>query len=178
MDNALNQDFSQRLINTYPFIKLYASAKNLFYCQALNNGIEASKGDFVLCLNDDVILDKRFIEEALKGFIIDERIGMVSGKVLRSDGKTIDSTGLFLSIWRTAKERGYGLRDIGRYERKKYIFGVNGAVAFYRREMLEQIGIKKIGTAYIQVSNATFLAKTSRGVYQLRALRGLSFNKS
>lgn len=27
----------------------------------------------------------------------------VSGKILRSDGKTLDSTGLFLSIWRTAE---------------------------------------------------------------------------
>ncbi|MDP3732794.1 MAG: glycosyltransferase family 2 protein [Candidatus Omnitrophota bacterium] len=145
IDNSLNSNFSREINERYPDIKLYSSLKNLFYCEALNKGIKMSKGDFILCLNDDVILDKRFMEEALKGFSIDERIGMVSGKILRSDGKTIDSTGLFLSIWRTAKERGYGLRDIGRYEREEYIFGVNGAVAFYRREMLEDI---KVGSDY------------------------------
>ena len=115
------------------------SKTNLFYCAALNKGIKQSKGDFILCLNDDVVLDKRFIQEALRGFFINTKIGMVSGKILRSDGVIIDSAGLFLSPWRTAKERGYGLKDKGQFEKEGYVFGVNGAAAFYRREMLEGI---------------------------------------
>jgi len=142
IDNSLNPNFSQTISKSWSEVKLYSSPKNIFYGQGLNKGIQMSQGDFVLCLNDDVVLDRRFIEEALKGFDIDEGIGMISGKILRSDGKTIDSTGLFLSIWRTAKERGYGLRDTGRYEREEYIFGVNGAVSFYRRKMLEDIKIE------------------------------------
>ena len=139
IDNSMNLDFYQGISKRYPTIKVYQSLKNLFYCGALNQGIKMSKGDFILCLNDDVILDKKFIEEALKAFTIDERISMVSGKFLRQDTVTIDSTGLFLSPWRTAKERGYGLKDKGQYEREEYIFGVNGAVAFCRRQMLEDI---------------------------------------
>jgi GT2 family glycosyltransferase len=145
IDNSVNQDFSQQVRRHYPEINLFSSPKNLFYCQALNRGIEMSNGDFILCLNDDVILDERFIEEALKGFDIDARIGMVSGKILRSDGKIIDSTGLSISIWRTAKERGYGKKDIGQFEKSRYIFGVNGAVSFYRRKMLVDI---KLGSDY------------------------------
>ncbi len=145
IDNSVNRNFGQDILRRYPNINLYQSQKNLFYCQALNKGIEISKGDFILCLNDDVILDKRFIEEALEGFDIDARIGTVSGKILRLDAKIIDSTGLFLSIWRTAKERGYGKKDIGQFEKSGYIFGVNGAVSFCRRKMLEDI---KLGSDY------------------------------
>jgi len=130
IDNSFNSNFSQEINECYPGIKLYSSPRNLFYCEALNIGIKMSRGDFILCLNDDVILDRNFIKEALKGFGIDKGIGMISGKILRSDGKTIDSTRLFLSIWRTAKERSYGHRDTGRYKREEYIFGVNGAVSF------------------------------------------------
>jgi len=139
IDNSLHPAFSQKINNLYPDIKIYLSQENLFYSQALNIGIEMSKGEFILCLNDDVVLDRRFIEEAMGGFSIEEGIGMVSGKILRCEGKTIDSTGLFLSLWRTAKERGYGAKDEAQYEKEEYIFGVNGAVAFYRRKMLEQI---------------------------------------
>ena len=139
IDNSLNQNFSHNILKHYPDINLCQSQKNLFYCEALNQGIEMSKGDFILCLNDDVVLDKKFIEEALRGFFLDAKVGMVSGKILRCDEKTIDSTGLFLSYWRTAKERGYGLKDTGQFEKEEYIFGVNGAVAFYRREMLKEI---------------------------------------
>ena len=122
IDNSLNQDFAQESIRNYPEIRLYSEPNNLFYTGALNKGIEASKGDFVLCLNDDVTLDKRFIQETLQCFYQDSSVGMVSGKVLRRDGVTIDSTGLFLSLWRTAKERGYGSKDRGQFNSPKYIF--------------------------------------------------------
>ncbi len=118
---------------------IYTLPEKLSFCQALNKGIAKSKADYVLCLNDDVVLDKKFIHEALAGFNKDRKIGMVSGKILRRDGVIIDSTGLFLTPWRTAKERGYGAKDIGQYEKEGFIFGVNGAVAFYRRKMLEDI---------------------------------------
>lgn len=139
IDNSLNPAFSGEISKKYPEIKLYSSPKNLFYCAALNKGINIAKGGFILCLNDDIVLDKGFIDEALKGFGVNGSIGMVSGKILRSDGKTIDSAGLFLSFWRTAKERGYGIKDKRQYENEEYIFGVNGAAAFYRREMLADI---------------------------------------
>jgi GT2 family glycosyltransferase len=139
INNSLSQDLSQEINRRYPDIKLYSSSSNLFYCESINKGVEISKGDFILCINDDVILDKRFIEEALKVFFLDTKIGMVSGKVLRFDKQTIDSTGLFLTPWRTAKERGYGTKDKGRFDKEEYIFGVNGAVAFYRKDMLDDI---------------------------------------
>lgn len=139
IDNSGDKNFSQGIIERYPEIKLNLGKKHLSYCEALNLGIKQSIGDFILCLNDDVILDKRFIGEALKGFSIDSKIGMVSGKILRSDRKTLDSAGLFLSLWLTARERGYGLKDKGQFEKEERIFGVNGAAAFYRKEMLEDI---------------------------------------
>lgn len=141
IDNSLNENFSQRVTKSYPDIKLYSSPTNLFYSGGLNKGVYFCKGDFILCLNDDVILDKGFIEKALRGFSLDNRVGMVSGKILRSDRKTIDTTGLFLSIYRSAKERGYGFQERGQFEKSGFIFGVNGAVAFYRKEMLDELKI-------------------------------------
>ena len=141
IDNSLNIKVADKILHSYPSVKLYSGPANLSYCDSLNLGIKASKGEFILCLNDDAALDKRFIQEALKGFSIDEHIGMVSGKILRLDRHTIDSTGLYLSIFRTAQERGYGQKDRKQFEKAGYIFGVNGAVAFYRRQMLEKLKI-------------------------------------
>ena len=117
----------------------------MFYAKALNKGIENSIGDFILALNDDVILDKKYIQEALFGFYIGNDVGMVSGKILRRDRLTIDSTGLFLSPWRTARERGYSRKNNGQFNSQGHIFGVSGAIGFYRRKMLDNI---KIGEDY------------------------------
>jgi len=139
IDNSLDPDFSVGIRASFPFIKLYSTPRNLYYGPSLNKGIQLSRGEFILCLNDDIILDKEFVSEALKGFLINNSIGMVSGKILRPDGSTLDSTGLFLSLWRTARERGYGRPDRGQFEKAGFIFGVSGAAAFYRRSMLEEI---------------------------------------
>jgi len=143
MDNSSQPDFTRELNRLYPSVKIYSSTNNLFYTGALNKGIQLAQGEFILCLNDDVVLDKKFIQEALAGFSVKKKIGMVSGKILRGNRKTLDSTGLFLSVWRTAKERGYGQTDLGQFQKCGFIFGVNGSAAFYRREMLE--AVKKKG---------------------------------
>ncbi|MDD2752799.1 MAG: glycosyltransferase family 2 protein [Candidatus Omnitrophica bacterium] len=139
IDNSDHGALSSEIQKQYPALKLFKSPQPLSYCQSLNQGIALSEGDYIFALNDDVTLEKDYIEQALSVFKLDEKIGMVSGKILRSDAKTIDTTGLFLSYFRTAKERGYGKKDQGQYDLPGYIFGVNGAVLFYRKKMLEEI---------------------------------------
>jgi len=139
IDNSLNSELSIKIRESFPFLSLYSNLENLYYGVSLNKGIKVSHGEFVLCLNDDVVLNQDFIRQSLKGFLIKDNVGMVSGKILRMDGLTLDSTGLFLSLWYTAKERGYGRIDTGKFEKPGFIFGVSGAAAFYRRKMLEEI---------------------------------------
>lgn len=153
INNSDTCDFYSQVKRTFPEIKIYSSPGNLFYCGALNKGIELSAGEFILCLNDDAALEKDFVEQALQGFEINDKIGMVSGKILRRDGRTLDSAGLFLNIGRAPMERGYGRLDRGQYEKAEYIFGVNGAAAFYRRRMLEDV---KINAAYFDTDYRIF----------------------
>src|SRR5512135_1415452 len=139
IDNSQDAVFSGRMRSRYPFVRWFAQAQNLSYCASLNAGISLAGGAFILCLNDDVRLARDYIEEALKGFCADPKIGMVSGKILRADELTLDSTGQFLSLFYTARERGYGHKDTGRFDRPGRVFGVTGAVGFYRKRMLEDI---------------------------------------
>lgn len=139
IDNSQNVPIISKAREVYPSVKAVSPGQNLYYGASLNKGIAMSSGEFILCLNDDVVLDKDFIKEALEGFGRDEEIGMVSGKILRPDRKTLDSTGLFLSIFLTAHERGSGCPDRGQFEKPGFIFGVSGAAAFYRRKMLDQL---------------------------------------
>lgn len=139
VDNTTGPALAGEIASRYPAVFVYPQGENTFYCRAVNTGIGKSRGDFVLCLNDDITLAADFLEKALGGFVLSPRIGLVSPKILRSDKKTIDSCGLFLGPAYTAVERGYGARDRGQFDSGGYVFGVNGAAAFYRREMLNDI---------------------------------------
>ena len=139
VDNASDDGSVQMIQSFYPDVRSIQNPKNLLFCKAQNQGIEAAKGDFILSLNSDCFLDRDYLKEALPASSLDGRIGMVSGKLLRSDKNTIDSTGLFLGRNRKAVERGYGLKDKGQYNNPGYVFGVSGACAFFRKKMLEDI---------------------------------------
>jgi GT2 family glycosyltransferase len=139
VDNASTDDSVEMVVTYYPEVRLIRNTANLLFCKAQNQGIDASKGSFILCLNSDCVLDKDYLKEVIYVIGLGPDIGMVSGKILRSDKKTLDSTGLFPGIFGKSLERGYGEIDSGQYEKSGYVFGASGACAFFRRTMLRDI---------------------------------------
>lgn len=139
VDNASTDGSVEMVAMYYPEVKLVRNASNLLFCKAQNQGIDTAKGRFILCLNSDCVLDKDYLKEAFTAIGLDAGIGMVSGKILRMDKKTLDSTGLFLGRSRKAIERGYGREDKGQYNEPGYIFGVSGACMFLKKSMLGDI---------------------------------------
>jgi len=129
-----------------------------------NDGIDVARGDFVLCVNQDVALNENFIAMALKYFMMDEKIGAVQGKILKkeigignleSGRDVIDSTGLVAFKSRRFSDRGQGEEDKGQYDRVEEVFGVNGAVAFFRRKCLEDVDICRGTTSAIGRSRSS-----------------------
>src|SRR4030042_62910 len=52
--------------------KILFNNKNVGFAGGHNLGIKNSRGEYILCLNQDVILEENFIEEAVKIFETDE----------------------------------------------------------------------------------------------------------
>lgn len=133
------------LSKNFPDTVFIHNKENLFFCKGQNQGIRTARGEFILGLNDDLILEEDFIEKMIEAARKNERIGMVSGCIMRQDKKTLDTTGLFLARSRKPLERGYGRRYKDRHKTAGYIFGSGGAAPLYRRKMLEDI---KLGSEY------------------------------
>ena len=112
---------------------------NLGFCRASNLGWARWKGDAVLFLNPDVILEPDYLLRAMAALEAHPEAGMVAGKLLRFDGVTLDSAGQFLARSRKTVERGYDSTDEGQFEQAGYVFSVCGAAALYRRAALEQL---------------------------------------
>jgi GT2 family glycosyltransferase len=139
IDNASSDGSVETARESFPGIRLIRNVRNEFFARAQNQGIDVSRGDFILCLNSDCVLGRGYLREVLSAINLDPKIGMVSGKILRMDRETIDSAGLFLGRNRKPAERGYGKKDKAQYDSPGYIFGVSGACAFFRKSMLEDI---------------------------------------
>ncbi len=137
-------------------IQIFHSRENLGFTGGHNRGIEAARGAgarWVLVLNGDVVLAPdfvgRLVEEADRRE--NERIGALTGKILRAEGPGLEPTSLIdtVGIWMTRTGRHFDLaggeRDDGRYDRPAEVFGISGCVALYRLAALEDV---KISTGY------------------------------
>lgn len=138
VDNASSDGSKERVAGDYPEIDWVDGGCNLGFCKANNLGIRRTTTPFVLVLNPDTRLEADFLEQLLPAFD-DPDVGLAAGKLLRFDGRTLDSAGQELGRSRQPKDRGYGKLDRGQFDHDGEVFGVCGAAALYRRAMLESI---------------------------------------
>ncbi|MBI2837645.1 MAG: glycosyltransferase family 2 protein [Acidobacteria bacterium] len=138
VDNA-SRDGSLERLRTIDGIELIENPSNAGFAVANNQAIREAVGHHILCCNPDVVVARDFLERCLPVFDCDPLVGMVTGKILRFDHRTIDSTGQFLSSSRWPCERGYGKCDEGQYDRDEYVFSACGACVLYRREMVQRV---------------------------------------
>ena len=65
VDN-ISTDKSQTICKEkYPDIKLIQNDENFGYCEGNNIGIRAAKGDYIIILNPDTIVESNWIEELI-----------------------------------------------------------------------------------------------------------------
>jgi len=122
-------------------VTLIDNSKKQSLTYLCNKAICDINEDYIICLNDDIFLKNNFIFELMLIAEKYNKIGIVCGKILRMDKKTIDSAGQFLAKNRKPLDRGYGQKDQGQYDSQEFVFGACGAAVLYRKKMLDDIAI-------------------------------------
>jgi GT2 family glycosyltransferase len=142
IDNASSDDTVHRVKQLG--LDVVCNQTNIGYGAAHNQAIALTDSKYVLTLNPDVRLEPNYIEALAAALEANHYIGSASGCLLRVDRlsdvpTSVDSTGLLMR-----RNRHQGLRYEGfpvdrRPTQPTAIFGPDGAAAFYRRAMLEDI---------------------------------------
>ena len=145
VDNGSTDGSVDLVRKRYPAAALLTNPENKGYCRAHNQAIAQAHGEFYLGLNPDVRLLPGYIERMVHALRSRPEYGSVVGKLWQTtddDPRVLDSTGLFLDRRRHQYLRGHGRPDLGQYDQPGEIFGVDGAVAFHRRRMLDDTAIE------------------------------------
>lgn len=143
IDDCSTDDSVNVIKKEYPEVNLIINDREKLLCVSQNIGINESRGDYILFLENDVILGKNYIEELIKFLDFDEKIAMAVGKILKTDRQTIDSTGLFLGESRKPIEKGFNQIDKGQFEKPGNVFGVGQIAGLFRRSSLEDLKLDK-----------------------------------
>ncbi len=120
------------------------SAANRGFADGHNKLISASTGAYYLCLNPDAVLEPGYVGRLVEALEANPSAGSATGRLLRlDDDSVIDSTGIVMTPDQRHLDRGAGESASGRYlDGPEPIFGPSGAVALYRRAMLEDVAFR------------------------------------
>lgn len=130
VDNG-STDGSAEVAEAYDVI-LIRSPENRGFAWAMNRGIEASRGDYVLSLNNDVFLRERFVEVLVDALESSPEVGSAVGRTLRHETGELMHTGAYL-------RRRISMRNVPEPGERCFVFGAGGAAVLYRRRMLEEV---------------------------------------
>jgi hypothetical protein len=140
VDNASIDGSIEYIQENFPRVIIIPQSTNRGFAGGTNAGILTAKGDFILTLNNDTIVDSHLLEEIVQPMLADSRVGICGTKMLFPDGR-INSTAICISRSGAAWDRGMGEPDNGQYNVTQEVFGACAGAALYRHAMLEEIGL-------------------------------------
>src|SRR6516164_1510353 len=122
--------------------------QNVGFAAGQNQAIRTAHGDWLLCLNPDVLLAEDFIVRLFEALSRHAEAGAICGKLLRWDRSAevertqiIDSTGIYFTRNMRHLDRGAEETDNGQYDRLEWVFGATGAAAMFRRPFVEAVSV-------------------------------------
>jgi GT2 family glycosyltransferase len=130
-------------------VRIVALPANVGFAAAMNEGIAATTGRYVLALNPDCRLEPDFAAVLTRRLDAADAadVGSASGRLYRAEGPDLartdrlDSAGIRFTASGRHFDRGAGEIAAGLFEAEEEVAGASGAAGFYRRAALEDARI-------------------------------------
>jgi len=121
-------------------VRVISNERNVGFGAAFNQAFRASTAPFLAILNDDAAAHPEWLQALLESVEEREHVGMCASRVVLAGDGRLDSAGMLISGDGSSKQRGH-LEPPERYSRREEALLPSGSAAFYRREMLDEIGL-------------------------------------
>jgi len=141
VDNASKDGTPDIVQRKYPTVRLIRSPKNLGYAGGNALGLKFARGDYIVILNPDTVVDKNWLRELVSVANMDDKVGIVGACVLLYDrpdrinalGNILHFTGL---VFCNAFYEPYD-----KYKEKDHFLALpSGAAFLVKRKVIEEVG--------------------------------------
>lgn len=144
VDNASPQDNPRIIKEKYPSVILVESVINYGFAGGNNLGIMRARGDYVLLLNNDVVVPEDFLEPLVQKFIDYPEFGALSPKILYYYLiNTIQYAGFTEIDRKTVRNKtiGKGETDHGQYDMDTETAYTHGAAMMVPMSVIKHVGM-------------------------------------
>lgn len=126
----------------HPFerILFFRNIENAGFAKAVNQGIRAADGEYVILLNNDTLVEEAFLYALVSCIEKDDGVFSASAMMrMYHDRELVDDAGDIYCLPGWAIQRGHG-RPASSYQKSCNVFSACGGAAIYRRGVFEEIG--------------------------------------
>lgn len=143
VDNASKENEALKLSERYPEIKAIRSEVNLGFAGGNNLGYDNASGDYILFMNNDMIVKEPFIEPLIRRLESDASIGLLSPKIKYYYHPGIIQYAGFTGFSKIALRTsmiGEKCNDDGRFDDSGATGSTHGACMFTSRNLINKAG--------------------------------------
>jgi hypothetical protein len=161
VDNGSTDGSVGFLKENYPDVRVVRFPENRGFSVAVNEGIKASKGEYIALLNNDTEVDSKWLEELVNALDRYPEAGFCASKMLNYYRRNIvDTAGDGFSRYGLAFKRGGRKEDGQEYSREENLFGACAGAAIYRKKLFDEIGLfDEDFFAYLEDADLSFRAQ-------------------
>lgn len=147
LDNASGDDSVKVMAENLPGAKIIRQKKNIGFARGHNLIMNWTESDYILVLNQDVILDKDYLQKLVNFMNKNPKVASAAGKLMYWDfaegrqSDRIDSFGLKIDHKRFVYDYLQGQAD--RETENTEVFGLSATAVLYRRRALESVADNK-----------------------------------
>lgn len=173
VDNASNDGTADALRQRFGTrVEVHCNTTNLLYAGGMNVGLARAQQvgvDFVLLLNNDIVLDAGMLRALVAAACTDARIAAAGPKIYyHAEPQRLWFAGGELSLWR-GWPRHHGLRqwDRGQHDRARDVDYLTGCALLVRTSVLSTVGLLDAGFA-MYAEDADWCLRARRAGFRLR----------
>lgn len=140
VDNASSDGSVEFTTENFPKVKIIANSENRGFSKAVNQGAKLSKSEFLAILNNDTLVDSRWLEEFIEFTRINHDFGSCQSKILLyTDKEAVNTVGNEIFFLGQGWSGGYGKPE-WLFNDIKEVTYCSGASMFIKRTVLEEVG--------------------------------------
>lgn len=140
VDNGSSDNSVIETEKNYPEVNIIRSKTNLFFSRGNNLAISQTNGEFILLINNDIVVEPDFLSLMVEKIKTDKNISAVACKMrLYQNPTLLDSVGVVILDNGSPFNRGIGQVDLGQYDESEQTFGACFGCVLIRREYYEGV---------------------------------------
>lgn len=142
VDNGSTDGSLSYIKRYFPKVRVIALGKNCGFARAVNEGIKAARGEFIVLINNDTEIEKHCIKFLVKAASKHQNVGFVAAKILNFYQRDIiDNAGDYIDGGGHPNTRGTGEKDGPKFEKEGYLFMATGGGSLFKKWVFDKVGL-------------------------------------